>query len=68
MPPEVTYVLTLVAVLRARLRKEIEARGGRDVGLTTLEVAIIAGGLALLAAGVITAITTAVNNRKSSIK
>jgi hypothetical protein len=36
--------------------------------LTTLEVAIIAGGLALLAAGVITAITTAVNNRKSSIK
>ncbi|WP_395110238.1 hypothetical protein [Actinomadura sp. SCN-SB] len=67
MPPEVSYVLALIGVLRDRVRQRVEAQG-RDAGLTTLEVAIIAGGLALLAAGVITAITTAVNNRKGSIR
>jgi hypothetical protein len=68
MPPEVTYVLALIGVLRDRVRTRAQAQGGQDAGLTTLEVAIIAGGLALLAAGVITAITTAVNNRKTSIR
>jgi hypothetical protein len=68
MPPEVTYVLALAGVCRDRLHQRIQAHSGRDAGLTTLEVVIIAGGLALLAAGVVTAITTAVNNRKISIK
>lgn len=67
MPPELTYVLMLYHVLRARLDTLREAER-RDAGLTTLEVAIIAGGLALLAAGVITAITTAVNRHKQKIK
>lgn len=62
MPPELLY---LIAAIHARWD---QLRRRRDDGLTTLEVAIIAGGLALLAAGVVTAITTAVNNHKAQIK
>ena len=62
MTPELVY---LIAAIQARWHR-LSHRG--DGGLTTLEVAIIAGGLALLAAGVVTAITIAVNNHKAQIK
>ncbi|MFF5265199.1 hypothetical protein ACFY4C_40480 [Actinomadura viridis] len=67
MPPEVTYVLTYINVLRDRVRQRAE-ENGKDRGLTTLEVAILAGGLTILAGTIIGAITMAVNNRKTSIK
>ncbi|TDE32122.1 hypothetical protein [Actinomadura sp. 6K520] len=67
MPPELMYVAAMVHALRTRARNLTRA-DRRDVGLTTLEVAIIAGGLALLAAGVITAIGTAIENRKGNIR
>lgn len=64
MPPELPFLIAAISVLYDRIR----ARGNNDEGLTTLEVAIIAGGLALLATGVVAAITTAVNNHKANIK
>ncbi|MGP4030108.1 hypothetical protein [Actinomadura sp. 3N407] len=67
MPPEFTYAAAMFNVLRDRIRT-LKQADRRDAGLTTLEVAIIAGGLALLAAGVIAAIGTAINNRKGNIK
>ncbi|TDC79747.1 hypothetical protein [Actinomadura sp. 7K507] len=67
MPPELMYLAAMVHALRARARN-LRRADRRDAGLTTLEVAIIAGGLALLAAGVITAIGTAIENRKGNIR
>lgn len=65
MPAEFTFLIAAIRVLHDRLRARANSD---DAGLTTLEVAIIAGGLALLATGVVAAITTAVNNHKANIK
>jgi hypothetical protein len=64
VPPEITYLLTRFAVLREQWRH----RARDDRGLTTLEVAIIAGGLAVLATAVVAAIVVAANDHKAKIK
>lgn len=60
---QMTYLIARMSLLRDRWRADV-----RDGGLTTLEVAIIAGGLAVLAAGVVAAIVAAANKHKAQIK
>jgi len=59
------YLLTRARAGWARIR---DRDCHREEGLTTLEVAIIAGGLALLAIGVVAVITTAVKSHEADIK
>jgi NADPH-dependent 2,4-dienoyl-CoA reductase/sulfur reductase-like enzyme len=75
MPPDIRqllnynvgYILNLIGTLRRWARTQSRSRG-TEAGLTTLEVAIIAAGLAGLATAVVLAITQAVNAHKSQIK
>lgn len=67
MPPEFTYVAAIFNFVRARIQ-ELRRPDHRQAGLTTLEVAIIAGGLTLLAVGVVAAISAAIERHKGNIK
>ncbi|MGW9212320.1 hypothetical protein ACWGR4_35820 [Embleya sp. NPDC055664] len=60
------FVLTVALNVRDRYRRKADEEGS-DAGLTSLEVALIAAGVGVLAVGLIAVITKVVNGKISII-
>ncbi|MYS85413.1 hypothetical protein [Embleya scabrispora] len=60
------FALTFALTVRDRYRRKVEEEGS-DAGLTSLEVALIAAGVGVLAVGLIAVITKVVNGKISII-